>query len=142
MIFFEPIIFSLVLYLMDFLFIRWFLGGVINYQLNTSAQKKKRKKQTRREWLLYSRFKQEIPKVLRIFYIGILLFHPVCIVAYVIASAIHVPIEIGKWLVAIQFGFIILWTIVMNLLFWSSKPQLAYSRWIKKKRGMPRKKKG
>lgn len=104
--FFEPIIFSLVLYLMDFLFIRWFLGGVINYQLNTSAQKKKRKKQTRREWLLYSRFQQEIPKSLRIFYIAILLFHPVCIVVYVVASAIHVPIEIGKWLVAIQFGFI------------------------------------
>ena len=49
-------------YLLSFIYIRGFISGEKDYQLNTSAIKKRNKGQTFKEWFLYSRFREEIPK--------------------------------------------------------------------------------
>ena len=48
--------------------------------------------------------------------------------------------EIGGILAKGIGGFDVVWTIIYALMFWSRGPRPAYSRWIKKKRGMPPKK--
>ena len=47
----------------DFIGLRGMIGGVISYQLNKNAEKKRRAGQSFRESFLYSRFREEIPKI-------------------------------------------------------------------------------
>ena len=48
--------------------VREFISGLEVYQLNTSAYKKRVKGQTIKEWFLYSRFRDIIPKSILILY--------------------------------------------------------------------------
>ena len=139
MIFKNQVIVILLCYFISLLFVRGFLYGIKRYQLNNSAYKKRKKGETFKEWLFYSRYKEEIPKILRILYYIVLIIHPMCIIAALFACII--PLNLGK---AIEFfiaGFDAFWMLVIALLFWSPGPGYAYERWIAKKRGQNRKKK-
>ena len=65
-------------FLVSFIYIRGFLYGIKRYQLNNSAYKKRKKGETFKEWLFYIRYKEEIPKILRVLYYSVLIIHPTC----------------------------------------------------------------
>ena len=52
----------------SFFDIRGFLYGLKLYQLNNSAYKKRKKNESLKEWFLYTRYKEEIPKIFRVYY--------------------------------------------------------------------------
>ena len=122
-------------YLLSFLYIRGFLRGVTCYQLNTSARKKRKKGQTFKEWFLYSRYREEIPKILLVGYFVIVVLHPLALIFCIIINFIKPLDSFGAILargVCLLDG---VWIIVIQLLFWQVKPDFKYERWIKKKKG-------
>ena len=127
-------------FLISFIYIRGFIYGIKRYQLNNSAYKKRKKDETIKEWLLYSRYKDEIPKFLRIFYYAILLIHLVCIITCVFLYIINLPLNIGVAIVKVMGCFDAAWIVILALLFWSPGREYAYERWITKKRGQKRNK--
>ena len=80
---------------LSFVYIRGFLSGVKTYQLNNSAYKKRKKGETFLEWLSYSRYKEEIPKILRVFYFAVLFVHLSCIIICLFLYMIKLPMNIG-----------------------------------------------
>ena len=120
---------------LSFVYIRGFLSGVKTYQLNNSAYKKRKKGETFLEWLSYSRYKEEIPKILRVFYFAVLFVHLSCIIICLFLYMIKLPMNIGGSIATAIVVFDAVWMLVLNLLFWHSKPGFAYKRWITKKRG-------
>jgi len=128
-------------YSLALIFIRGFLYGVKRYQLNNSAYKKRKRQESFKEWLFYSRYKEEIPKILRILYFVVLIVHPVAIIACLFVYLIKVPWNIGEMLAIHIFRFDFIWIMAIALLFWSPGPDFAFDRWIKKTRGQKPKKK-
>lgn len=126
-------------YFISLLFVRGFLYGIKRYQLNNSAYKKRKKGETFKEWLFYSRYKEEIPKMLRVLYYTVLVIHPVCLIACVVAYIITLSVNLGGALAIFIAGFDVVWMLVIALLFWSPGRDYAYERWITKKRGQNRK---
>ena len=55
-------------FLLAYFFYRGFLWGLKLYRLNNSAYKKIKKGETFKEWFLYSRYRDVIPKPLLVFY--------------------------------------------------------------------------
>lgn len=75
----------LLFYPVAFVIIRSNISGILDYQLNRSALKKRKKDETVKEWLLYSRFREEIPKAILVLYFVILAVHPAAmLVCYVV----------------------------------------------------------
>lgn len=123
-------------------YIRWILAGIIGYQLNNSAFKKRQKGITFRERFFYSRYREEIPKVFFYLYFIILIVHPLILLACLILHVLGPFDGIGGILSKGVAIFDLAWLLLYILAFWvghGSTPN--YSRWIKKKRGMPPKKK-
>lgn len=140
----QILVISLMLIVM-FLFFRSFYAGIKTYQLNNSAYKKRKKGETFREWLLYSRWKKEIPKGLILLYYSVLLIHLVGIIICLLIHFANLPIivdsmYIGEVIVRSVFvGDAILW-LTIKLLFWSHGRTTPYERWIAKRRGQKKKK--
>lgn len=139
MSFHNQIIVILLCFLLSFFDIRGFLYGIKRYQLNNSAYKKRKKGETFKEWLLYSRYKEEIPKALRVLYYSVLIIHPACLIACLLVFIIKIPLNIGAILAIAIAGFDVVWMLVIALLFWSPGRDYAYERWITKKRGQNQK---
>ena len=134
----DQLLIVILCYLLSFLYIRSFLWGVKEYPLNTSARKKRKKGETLKEWFLYSRYRNEIPQILLIWYFIIVLIHPLMIIACIVLYFIKSLSEIGSVLAKGVFFFDGVWIIVIQLLFWKAEPGYKYERWINKKR--PKKK--
>ena len=128
-------------FLVSFIYIRGFLYGIKRYQLNNSAYKKRKKGETFKEWLFYIRYKEEIPKILRVLYYSVLIVHPTCLITCLFAYIIRLPLNIGRILATAIAGLDAAWMLVIALLFWSPGPDYAYERWIIKKRGQKQNKK-
>lgn len=130
-------------YLLSFLYIRGFLGGLIFYQLNTNARKKRKKGQTFKEWFLYSRYHEEIPKILFIVYFAIITIHTLVLISCIIFNFIKPLDGVGHTLAKGIFYFDVLWITIIHLLFWQDRRDCAYrykyERWIKKKGGNKKK---
>ena len=109
--------------------------------MRRNAYKKRKKGETFKEWLFYSRYKEEIPKILRVLYYTVLIIHPVCLIACVFAYIITLSLNLGEVLAIFIAGFDVVWMLVIALLFWSPGRDYAYERWITKKRGQKPKKK-
>lgn len=123
-------------FFVSFICIRCFLSGIKSYQLNNNAYKKRKKGETFKEWLLYSRYKEEIPKILRVFYYFVLIVHLAGLLACLFGYIITLPLSIGRKLATAIAGFDCVWIIIIALLFWTPGPNnFAYERWITKKRG-------
>lgn len=75
----EQILAIFLLWILSLIFARGFLYGLKFYQLNNSAYKKRVKGQTLKEWFLYSRFRDVIPKGLLVFYFLIMWIHLIAI---------------------------------------------------------------
>ncbi len=136
----KKVLWYLLRYIIALIYIRGFLGGVIRYQLNKNAYKKKKRGQSLKEWLLCSKFKDEIPNILLKFYYFVLALHTIgvamCFWLYTVEGFYHIG------LIALEtiFWFDAIWVIGIVILFWQNKPGPAYKRWINKKRGQKKKK--
>ena len=126
-------------YFLSLLFIRGFLYGIKRYQLSNSGYKRRKKRERFKEWLFYSKYKEEIPKILRVLYYTVLIIHPVCLIACLLAYFITLPLNIGRALAIFIAGFDVVWMLVIALLFWSPGSDYAYERWITRKKGQKRK---
>ncbi len=131
----DQIIGILCAYIYSFLYQRSFLSGIKSYQLNNSALKKRKKGETFREWLFYSRYKEEIPKIFRMLYYCILIIHPFCLIAcvllYLLTSSLNKSYMLARNVMVWDF----VWILVIKLLFAHVKREFPYERWIKKNRG-------
>ncbi|GEM_PF-5920860 len=58
-----------------FIMIRWLFLGIIDFRLNKKTRKERKKRLTFKEWLLYSRYRTEIPGLLLYLYFGVLISH-------------------------------------------------------------------
>ena len=117
--------------------IRGFLYGLKLYQLNNSAYKKRKKNESLKEWFLYTRYKEEIPKIFRVYYFSNIIAHLLIFILCLLFYFLKLDRKFGSTAVyTICFLDSIFW-IIISLLFWSSKPGYKYSRWIKKRRGQP-----
>ena len=123
-------------YFWGFLYMRLFLGAVINHQLNTSAQRKRKKGQSIKEWFLYSGFRDVLPRLTVIWYFIVVAIHPLILVACVILKLADVSNEIGKWVAMSAPIFDAVWIIAIWIMFWQPNGPMKLDRWIKKKRGM------
>ena len=135
----NQIIVILLCFLISFFELRVFLYGIKRYQLNNSAYRKRKKGENFKEWLFYSRYKEEIPKILRTLYYSVLIIHPTCLIGCLFTSIILFPLNIGEILAISTASFDVLWFLVISLLFWSPGRDYAYERWIAKKRGQKKK---
>ena len=112
------------LFVLDFWFYRWHLAEIISYRINKSRRKKiKKKRQTFKEWFLYTRFKKIIPKPWFIFYFVLLVMYllgfTVSIVSYLITSSLFIPYRVFSFL----FAFFSL-RIVVRFFMFSFPPHL------------------
>lgn len=123
-------------FFVSFPYIRCFFYGLIRYQLNNSAYKKRKKRQSFKEWLFYDRFKEEIPKILRVIYYSILIIHLFCLISCIFIYITGLPSDIGRIFAVFLFNFDGVWMSVIGILFWTPRrPDWAFERWIKIKRG-------
>lgn len=135
----NEIIALLLSFLLCFFYIRCFLNGLKTYQLNNSAYKKRKKGETFGEWLIYSRYKEEIPKSLKVLYFIVLFSHPAAVMICVLLHLIRLSGDVDKILTHTIMIFDAIWVVALELLFWTPGLGYAYDRWIRKKRGMKRK---
>ncbi len=126
-------------YVLVFFYLRGFISGAIDYQLNLSARKKRRENQTFKEWVLYTRYRNEIPKFLLIWYFMILWLHPIALLFCFLLPFTRITVPYGMTLTKGVLIFDAIWVVTLRLLYWSSKPGNNYGRWIEKKRGMKKK---
>ena len=115
---------------------RGLLDSIILYQLNNSAQKKRRKGQSLKERFLYSRFRDVLPRFAVIWYFVVVAIHPLILAAYIILILAGAPEKIWKWTAFSSFLFDVAWMAVIKIMFWQLEPGFKIDRWIKKKRGM------
>ncbi|WP_457945426.1 hypothetical protein [Caproiciproducens sp. LBM24188] len=117
-------------------FLRWIYWSVIDFQLNKKTRKERKKGQTFKEWLLYSRYRKEIPKPLLYLYFGVWISHsiflafiPICY--YFMNSYYHFVISATE--VIIMGDVSILG--ILNFAFRGRKDGRTYvnvGRWFKK----------
>lgn len=129
----EQLLVIFLMFLLSFVSLRGFILGVKRYLLNKSAYKKRKKGETLKEWFLYSRYREDLPKSLIIFYFCMLIVHLlggcVCIaVCFLDFSSI-----IGDISAKVVLWFDFLCILLRMLFFWSPGRKYAYERWFKKK---------
>ena len=66
----------LICWVWSFWAVRWEFSNIVDYQLNKNAVKKRKKGMTLKEWFLYTRYREEIPKLLLFLYFVIVIGHP------------------------------------------------------------------
>ena len=119
---------------LSFFYIRSFLYGVKRYQLNNSAFKKRKKSESFFEWLLYKKYRLEIPKTLLILYFSVLIIHVVGFVICTFFYIFNLSQILGDTITRAIVCFDLLWILIIAFMFWSPGRDYAYSRWIKKHR--------
>ena len=120
-------------YGLGFVQMRLILGCITIYQLNNSARKKRLKGQSLKEWFLYSRFRDVLPRLAVIWYFIVVVIHPPILVAYIILMLAGVPEETIKWVALSAPIFDMAWIMGIWLMFWQPGGPMKLDRWIKKK---------
>lgn len=119
-------------FLLSFFFQRGFLWSVKNYYLNTSARKKRAKGQTFKEWFFYTRYRNEIPKLLLWLYFFSVIFHLLVLVCIAVAAAVE-PFQILTSLFTrIIFFYDKAFILLIGILFWQPRGGFKIDRWISK----------
>ena len=129
---FEFFLVILISFILSFVDLRFFFGGLIDYQINKSARKKRRQGMTFKEWLFYLRFRNEIPKVLLILYFTVLIVH-----LLILVFGSFIPT--WRYFLSKIFYIDSLLALLLGILFWQKKPGFNYGRWIEKRRGNKKK---
>lgn len=114
-----------------------FVDGIVMFQLNKSAYKKRTAGINLMQRILFIRFKEEIPSFFVFFYYGIVLTHTLI---FILVPTLYFYEVKWCWeIVKYTLLFDCVWMIVLRLFFWKSDGYNAYERWITKKRGQNKK---
>lgn len=135
----EQVIIIFSIFVFSFFYLRCFFYGIKLYQLNNSAYKKRKKGETFKEWFLYSRYTEEIPKILRILYFSNMFLHAISLLACIFFDIIGLTFSVGDMIARVIFSYDGIWILILELLFWSPKGRRPYERWIVKRRGQTKK---
>ena len=127
-------------------YIRAFIDRLLFYQRSINAFITRSKGQTFKEWLLYSRFKEDLPKIILKLYYVILIINSVCLIAWIFVYIIGLPINFRKVLMFFVLGFNIIWIGILEIIFWKPREdrkfkEYAFERYFKKIRKGNRKRK-
>ena len=125
-----------------FLVQRSFLSGIKLYQLNRSAYRKRKKGETFRDWLLYTRWRNEIPRIYIVVYLVSIWFHVIAIIFCAVLDVLLKRDDIGKLITKGVIGIDWISLVIHYFMYWKpghSSAEVPYERWIKRDRG-PRKK--
>lgn len=114
---FEFFLVILISFILSFVDLRFFFGGLIDYQINKSARKKRRQGMTFKEWFFYLRFRNEIPKVLLILYFTVLIVH-----LLVLVFGSFIPT--WRYFLSKIFYIDSLMALLLGILFWQKSPDL------------------
>ena len=115
-----------------FFMLRTFLNGAIEYQIGAKMLKKRKKQQTFKEWLFYSRFKRFLPKIVVVIYYVIMITHPlgliICIVCHFAGLGNYVGEIVTKALLLFDFS----WFVLVHLFFGpiGGGINMSYRRWF------------
>lgn len=128
----------LICWVWSFWAVRWEFSNIVDYQLNKNAVKKRKKGMTLKEWFLYTRYREEIPKLLLFLYFVIVIGHPlvlaICFLLFLLGPYPEIGGNVAKGVMAFDIG----WELLYAIAFWDWPNRFPkYSRWIKKKSGMP-----
>ena len=122
-------------YLLSFIYIRGFISGEKDYQLNTSAIKKETRDRLSKSGFYTAGFVKKFLKILLILYFVVVVIHPLVLIFCVIFSFIK-PLEwVGPVLAKGIFWFDWIWMLILHLLFFQVKPGYKYERWIERRKG-------
>ncbi len=135
----DQLLVLLIIATLSFVFIRWFLYGIKRYRLNNSAFKKRKSGESFLEWLLYKRYKEEIPRLFLVLYFINIFLHLLCAVICAFFWIINKE-QMGSFAVVLVMCFDSVYILALQLIFWSKKGGYAYDRWINKKKAINRKK--
>ena len=102
-------------YFLAFNLIRYLMFCIKGYLFNKSAYKKHKKGESFKEWLLYSRYYQIIPRKFLILYFVILVLHPIAILLCVVICCFP-AYNIGSILVKIIVFFDIICFVTIVIL--------------------------
>ena len=107
----------LIMFILSFILIRGLLSCVKNLYLSKS-QRKKKIKQSFKEWILYSRYKKEIPIWLYILYYFIISVHLLSLLFIIVTYIFEDIIFITQILTISIYIFDICWCFVIYFLSW------------------------
>jgi len=127
---------TLAILAMMIFFIRWLFWGIIDFQINKKTRKERKKGLTFKEWFLYSRYREELPKLLIYLYFGVwishiifLVFIPICY--YFMNSYYHFVIIATKVIILSDLSILA----IINFAFRGRKDGKTFlnvGRWFKK----------
>ncbi len=137
---YEQLLVLTILFILSFLQFRGFLYGIIHYQMNKSAYKKRKKHKSFKDWLFFTKFRDVIPKGCIRFYIFLIFLHIGAAAICIFCSLLKCSQSLGPMLAKYIMYFDYSWIIILALLFWTRGQKTPYDRWITKKRGMKPKK--
>lgn len=131
------ILLILALFLLTFCYLRSLYSCIIDYQVNNSARRKRRKGQTLIEWILYRRYRKEIPRILLITYFGCFIFHLIALALAILFWANHLEetaFHHFRLTVAVDYGLIFLLGIAFYGRRKNGQTYAKVERWIKKRK--------
>ena len=95
-----------------------------------------KKGETIREWFLYTRYREEIPKFFLGLYFVIVFLHAAVLIVWVIQHFVGPYPFFGHCMTVTLIVFDAVWMLLLRLMFWSRDGSMPYERWAPKKRGM------
>lgn len=123
-----------VIFLVGFFNFRIIFRSICEYLLKKGERINRKKGQSFIEWFLWSRYKNEIPKVLLYFYYGFIILH---IFAYLLILVVLIFNLYGNIILSTIMDIIItdgIILIILGFAFYSPKRgEVKVDRWIKKK---------
>lgn len=132
----DCIIAALVLIVFMFFMFRWFFWNVTDFMLNKKERKRRKNGQGFKEWLMYSRYRDAIPKLWLFLYFIFMIVHLINLVIALVSGAFHIPskhtVELCTKIIAWSDVAIFA---IFEILFRGSKNKITYvnvGRWIKK----------
>lgn len=104
-------------FIFEWFFIRGLITGLVKYKLNRSAFNKRKKDQTIKEWFLYLRFRDLIPKSWIILYFWYLLSTPFTLILYIILYILGLS-SIGDYIFRTILMLNFISCLVIGMAFW------------------------
>jgi hypothetical protein len=121
-------------FLYTFVAFRLLFWSIIDYLLKKNKKIKIKKGQSFMEWLLYTRFRNEIPRILLYLYYTMISLHLISYLCVLMAITFNTFINIAQTInknIPIIDIFILM---ILVIVFYSPERDLNIGRWIKKRR--------
>jgi hypothetical protein len=130
----------LLLFFLSFFVVRNMLWGIKELYLSKSERKRRTKGQTFIAWFTYSRYWEEIPKVLIWLYFSIVIVHPFALICILLAMRIAALAAITSVFTYSIIIFDAMWIIITGFLSWKpGSNRVHYEQWIIKSKKSKRK---